>query len=644
MIRLASLSAIATVASLMLSATAMGQARPGPGRPTTGPASTAMIPTAPGIGAFATVSVTVADESGFPLSEQALVKLSSPMVATNLWGTTQDRSQIIFNSVTPGDYEIEVSAAGYESKTQDVNVMSPNENFDVLVRLRRSDGGAAPAGPPGQLLVGKARSEAQKGIVALNAGKLKDAEKHLEKAYKIAPGNADLNYLMAILCSRTDRSGEVETYLKKAVSINSKHVRALTMLGELRLEQKDYKGAITVLEQAVSADAGSWTGHSLLAQAYLKNGEFEKSRKEAELAIEKGKGAASRAELVRGEALANLGRIRDAIQSFKDFLQQNPQSPAAESVRKVIAQLQNAQKPTYAEAAMPLGHAAPVALAGAGPADAGISIPTWHPPSVDDEKLSLAAGAVCPADEVIRRAGKSAEQLVDNVGRFDAIEQVVAEQLDATGKPLTRDERKFDYMAEIAEPKAGWLSVNEHRTSLSDQGDFPDHIVTRGVPALALVFHPALRDDYEMSCEGLGSWKGRATWLVYFHQRSDRPARFLRYAFSDAAYWVALKGRAWIAADNYQIVHLEADLLNPLPKIQLRSQHQSVDYGPVLFKKNHIQLWLPKSAELYFDFRRRFYYRRESFENYKLFSVGTMQKIDLPQIPDDAGKSQPQRP
>jgi tetratricopeptide (TPR) repeat protein len=637
MLRRAALFALAPAACLVLSAAAMGQGRP------TG--STVAPPTqmAPmqGFSSFATIIVTVADETGFPLGEQALVKVTSSMMGTNLWGTTQDRSQIIFDKLAPADYEIEVSAAGYNSSTQDVHVVSPNENFDVLVRLRRSDGGATPVGLPGQLLVGQARKEAQKGIAALSSGNLKEAQKHLEKAYKIAPGNADLNYLIAILCSRTNRTSEAETYLNKAVTLNNKHLRALTMLGELRLQQKDYKGAVASLQQAVSVDAGFWTAHWLLAQAYLKRGDFEKSCNEAEQAIQKGKGAANGAELVRGEALANLGRIAKAIQAFQNFLQQDPRSPAAESVRKVIVQLQSEEKPDYSEATMPLARALPTTLLPAGPPDAGVSIPTWHPPNVDDEKLSLATGAVCPVNEVIRHAAKSAEQLVDSVGRFDATEQVVAEQLDATGKPLTHAERKFDYMAEISEPKPGWLTVNEHRTSFSDQGDLPDHIATRGIPALALVFHSAMRDDYEMTCEGLGTWKGRATWLVYFRQRPDKPVRFLSYVFSDAVYWVALKGRAWIAADNYQIVHLEADLLNPLTEIQLRSQHQSVDYGPVLFKKNHTQLWLPKSAELYFDFRRRFHYRRETFENYKLFSVGTMQKIDLPTISE---KSEQQHP
>jgi hypothetical protein len=72
-----------------------------------------------------------------------------------------------------------------------------------------------------------------------------------------------------------------------------------------------------------------------------------------------------------------------------------------------------------------------------------------------------------------------------------------------------------------------------------------------------------------------------------------------------------------------------------MPKIQLLRQHQAVDYGPISFKSKHTQLWLPKTAELYFDFRRHRYYRRDSFENYKLFAVGVSEKIGQPAVPDD---------
>lgn len=293
-----------------------------------------------GVSPYASITVTVADENGTPLTQQALVKLSSADNPTNLFATTQDRSQAMFEDVLPSNYEIEVSAAGYESTTRSVYVMAAGENFDVLVRLRRS-GAGDPVGLPGQVLVGKARTEMQKGLADLNAGKLKDAQKHIENAYKIAPGNADLNYLMAILCARTNQTPEAKSYLKKAVSINSKDVRALTMLGELLLRQEDYKGAIAPLEQAVSTDNQFWVAHWLLAEAYLKTGEFEKSREQAEDAIQKGKGDTGEVELVLGQALANLGKRDEAVKAFEEFLQKDPGYPAAESVRNAIAQLKD---------------------------------------------------------------------------------------------------------------------------------------------------------------------------------------------------------------------------------------------------------------------------------------------------------------
>ncbi|MGH9733711.1 MAG: tetratricopeptide repeat protein [Candidatus Acidiferrales bacterium] len=327
------LAALAVVA-----AGARGQARVAP--------ITGQVPGAQilhGTSPYASITVTVADEDGMPLAQQALVKLSSTDNPTNLFATTQDRSQAMFEDVLPAHYDIEVSAAGYDSSTKSVYVMAPGENFDVLVRLRRS-GAGDPVGLPGQVLVGRARVEAQKGLTDLNANKLKDAQKHLAKAYKIAPGNADLNYLMAILCSRNNQIPESEGYLEKAISINSKHVRALAMLGELRLRRNDYKGAIPPLQQAISIDKQFWIAQWLLADAYLKNGEFEKSREQAEEAIQKGKGDTAAVELVLGQALANLGRRDEAVTAFEAFLQKDPGNAAAPSVRNVIAQLKNQEQ------------------------------------------------------------------------------------------------------------------------------------------------------------------------------------------------------------------------------------------------------------------------------------------------------------
>jgi hypothetical protein len=67
-----------------------------------------------------------------------------------------------------------------------------------------------------------------------------------------------------------------------------------------------------------------------------------------------------------------------------------------------------------------------------------------------------------------------------------------------------------------------------------------------------------------------------------------------------------------IRADNFQIVRVESDLAKPMPQVQLLSEHQVVEYAPIPFHKSGTALWLPKSAEIYFDFRRQRYYRKHS--------------------------------
>jgi hypothetical protein len=177
------------------------------------------------------------------------------------------------------------------------------------------------------------------------------------------------------------------------------------------------------------------------------------------------------------------------------------------------------------------------------------------------------------------------------------------------------------------------MAVNEYRSGASGPADFPDKIVTRGLPALALIFHPAIRDTFQFTCEGLGDWHGQATWLVYFRQRDDKPNKIRAYRVGADWYSIDLKGRARIAADKFNVVHMDSELVKPMRKIQLLSEHQSVDYGPVSFPKKKMSLWLPKSAELYFDFRRHRYHRLDSFDHFMLFSVDSDEKRKEPATP-----------
>jgi hypothetical protein len=194
-------------------------------------------------------------------------------------------------------------------------------------------------------------------------------------------------------------------------------------------------------------------------------------------------------------------------------------------------------------------------------------------------------------------------------------------------------------VASISEPEPGFLSLDEYRSAKSELGSYPDQIASTGFAALALVFHPHMQDEFEIKCEGLGDWHGQAAWVMYFKQRDDKPDRIHSYTVGKTSHPVKLKGRAWITAEGYQIAHIESEMVKPMPEIRLLSEHQIVEYGPIRFEKKNTSVWLPRQAEIYFDFRDRRYYRRHSFDHYMLFSVDSGQKTKYDKNPPADGSS-----
>ncbi len=574
------------------------------------------------------------------LDRQSVVKLTNQTTQTVSWQTTSDQSVASFGDMPFGHYDIEVSAVGYITGHKEIEVISSinTVNLDIVLQpdptaLKLDVDDSMP---------GKARKETKHGVSALKSGNLKQAQKWLDAAYQLAPDNSDLNFLMGYLRYQQKDFDHAQTYLGTAANLNPRDVQSLTLLGRLGLQKEDYVGASSILEKAVGADSEYWMAHDLLASAYLKQNKYEQARQQAELAIAKGKGGAASAQLVLGQALVDLGQKQEGIEALKSYLKESPKSPTAPQVSNLIAELERGS----GTAAPATGtHSASTPLAGVDPLFASpemsFTMKPWQPPGIDETKLSVAAGVTCPLANVIEMSGEQVKELVTDVSRIAAIERLLHEQVDEIGNPITKETRDYNYVASVTEDKPGFLEVDEYRSAHLGLSDYPDHIASSGFAALALVFHPDMRDNFDMTCEGQGDWHGQSVWLVHFRQRDDRPARIHDYKVGGQTYAVKLKGRAWITTDKFQIVRIESELVSPMKPIQLLSEHQIVEYGPVPFQKKNMELWLPKTAEIYFDFRHHRYYRRHSFDHYMLFAVDADEKRKEPQVAPPANKTSP---
>jgi tetratricopeptide (TPR) repeat protein len=585
--------------------------------------------TAPGTGVI--VVEVSGEKSSTHLDRQALLKLVNLANQTATWQTTEDTAQGVFTNIPYGSYDVEVSAVGYLSAHRELQVMNSLRPLQVAIVLNL-DASAINLDVADKGMSARARKQTKRAVSALKSGNLKEAERQLDEAYKSDPASSDLNFLLGYLYFEKKDYARARDYLSAATNINPNNGQALTLLGRAGLERQDYPAARSALERAVMADADNWQPHHLLADTYLHQKNFDRARDEAEIAIAKGKGMASSAQLVLGEALVNLGQDKAGLQALNAFLQDSPRHPVSGQVRSLIAEIEEheAAPPVQATAA-----SSTLKFTGVDPVLAldapALSMKSWQPAGIDEIKLNLAEGMACPTEKVIEESGKRVQELVQDVTRFAAVEDLFHQRLDQYGLPIRTETRKFNYVVSISEQQPGFLSVDEFRADKLGLAGYPDQIASAGFAALALVFHPHMRDNFEMKCEGLGDWHGQASWLVRFQQREDRPSRIHSYKVGPRVYPVKLKGRAWITADKFQIVRIESELVSAMPEIQLLSEHQVVEYGPIPFAKKNISLWLPKSAEIYFDFRRKRYYRRHSFDHYMLFAVDSEEKRKEPQ-------------
>ncbi len=567
------------------------------------------------------------------LDRQALITLRDKKRDFTVFQTTDSESVAEFHDLDYGDYEIEISAVGYLTEHKVAHVTaSPELTIEMKVVMER-DPEAVDLNTAGEALPPNVRKDALRAVASLKSNNLKDAQKRLEHVYAVAPLNAQINFLLGYLFVQTRDMDKAESYLTHATELDPRREQPLTLLGRVQLQRNQNDNARKTLEQAVKNNGESWEAHNLLADVYLRQKEYQKAAEQARLAIDRGKGAGGKAQLVLGQALANVGKDKEALQALSGFVQSNATNPVVPQVKDLIAQIEKRDANPVGAANLTQG--ADLALAASEP-----SLPpsAWGPPGIDDVKPSVAAGVSCPYEQIMEMSGERVKTLVDSIAQFAATEDMLHEQLDPTGNPLTKVNRKYDYAASITEAVPGYLQIDEYRNDKYGIPDLPDRIVTTGFISLALIFHPDMRDNYQITCEGLGDWHGHATWLMHFRQRDDKPSRLADLVVGPNTYPIKLKGRAWITADSFQIVRIESELSNSLPLLAV--QHQIAEYGPVHFQKKNIDLWLPQTVDLFFELNRHRYYRKQTFDHYMLFATNAEEKQQVPKKAPGANQKQ----
>jgi Flp pilus assembly protein TadD len=612
-----------------------------------------------------TVVVSVREFGGAPLQGNAVVKLSSDFSGVHLTAPTQDAGNATFPPVRAGDYQIEVSCVGYKTKTEPASVMPSYTSYNVYVYIQ-SESAADTMGPApsATTMSPKLQSEIDKGVTKMRRQQYDEARQHFEKAAKMAPGNPDVQYMSGMLEYYQQHYDLARTKLETAISINPNHERALVTLGEIQLREKQAPQAVQTLEKAYLVNGADWRTHYLLAFAYADENNLAKAETHAQRAADLGgKEHSPQARVLLGRILSSEGKTKEARSAFDTVLRDFPADPAAKDAKSGLVALEKSAEspavnvvvastsPANTSASSPSASAAsanssagilPSASAGSSssvnassvpqPAPAPpVSIRPWAPPDVDAKEYVVASDVACSLDTVLQRTQTRTMKQIANFEKFMATEHIEHQDIDGYGNPGLIKSKDFTYLVFIRKGKTGSIFLDEERDGGESLNEFPTSLASHGLVGLGVfLFDPEYQNDVTYRCEGLSEWRGQAAWEIRFEQKRDVDSRLMTWRNNHGVFPVAIKGRAWISSNTYDVLHLETDLREPISQIELDRDHLSIDYGPVKFDRGATSLWLPWYAEMYMQLHGKRYHHRHTLTNYALFSVDTEHQINAP--------------
>jgi tetratricopeptide (TPR) repeat protein len=621
-----SFPSLLALCALFILAPALPAQRPTGGAPTPSAGQRSLSPGLPMVTPV-DVQVSVREPSGMPLAGYAIVKLYT-QGGVHLTSSTQDNSTATFPQILAGEYEIEVSALGYKTGTEHVSVFSGGGSCLVYIYLHsENENPLASAAPSGSVMTPRLQAEIDKGLDKMRRHQYDAARAQFEKAAKMAPGNPDIQYLLGMLEYTQEHFDAARAKFQAALSLNPSHERSLLSLGELQLRTGDAAAAAETLEKAYQVNGADWRTHWLLANAYFQQKNYEKALPHATRAAELGKDHAAPAWMLLGQILLQEKKDEEAKRAFETVIRSFPKDPAVPEAQTQLAAL---GKPVVTTVST-LQPTQPTLEPAPPPILPPVAARPWAPPDIDSKEYPAVEDVPCSETDLVQRTQAKMMRQLGNFEKFLATEHIEHQEVDAHGIPGPVREKNFNYLIFVQHPKPGMSFLEEKRDGGENLGSFPTSLATQGLAALALsVFDPNYENDLVYKCEGLGTWRGKAVWRLRFEQKQGVPSRIRMWQNSRGTYSIPLKGRVWIAASSYDVLHIETDLREPVKDLDLTRDHLLIDYGPVKFEHGETTLWLPWNAEMYMELRGKRYHHTHTLRNYMLFSVDTGNNIAAP--------------
>jgi tetratricopeptide (TPR) repeat protein len=252
----------------------------------------------------------------------------------------------INSAATPGEYVFLVTS-GYQMRYEQILLAQPG--LEMSLALPAAAVSPAPAGPRYIVSAKQFRvpAKARKRLTAAQESfkelKIDGAEQEIDDALRADPAFAQAFAMRAFIrLAQKDVNGAVED-ARRAASLDPEDAESFVALAMSYNSLREFQEAEDAAWRALSLRTESWQGRLELAKALYGQGRFVVALREMDELNQDFPDV----HLVRANVLARLNRAQEAAEEFERFLQQAPEDPRSEQVRRIVAQCASAPSSAF---------------------------------------------------------------------------------------------------------------------------------------------------------------------------------------------------------------------------------------------------------------------------------------------------------
>jgi len=226
---------------------------------------------------------------------------------------------------------------------------------------------------------------------------------------------------------------------------------------------------------------------------------------------------------------------------------------------------------------------------------------------------------------ILKKAGHSVDVFIGNVGDLIADEDVTQQRLNADGKVKAKLRTRDDYL--ILHHGYEWGASSEYRMDKSGNrlgaiGLEKGYLVTAGYALNSISFGTDTQSQSNFRYLGDQKLGARDAFVLAFAQRPGE-VTFSTVMRGTGIHETEMytQGILWIDKNNFQILRLRSDLLEPNKEIRLNRATTDVSFSQVQLQNNPEPLWLPNDVTVFIEIANEKYRNLHHYTNYRRYQV-----------------------